>query len=138
MKFLSKDILKDIGISFLIVIAIILLIMIVFYNKISIGRVIPKAEEYTLSEELANELEQESEDEDSEIIKTYELEASDLKKYEKTNEYNKGKKNPFSAESSATTNSTTGNNTTSSTNEQNDTVENTSSSTNFYDDDGTK
>lgn len=137
MKIFNKELLKDIGISFLIVIAITLLIMVVFYNKISIGRVIPNTEEYTLSEELKNEIEQENLDENSEIIKTYELDASDLKEYEKTNEYNKGKKNPFSAETSGTTNNTT-TNSSSTTNDANETAENTSSSTNFYDDDGTK
>ncbi len=133
MKVFNKELLKDIGISFLIVIAITLLIMIIFYNKISIGRVIPKAEEYVLNEELKNELEQENIDEDSEIIKTYELEASELKQYEKTNEYNKGKKNPFSAE---TTGPITNTNSTKA-NTQNEIAEN-SSSTNFYKDDGMK
>ena len=136
MKFLSKELLKDIGISVLIVIAIILIIMIIFYNKISIGKVIPKAEEYTLSEELENELEQESTDENSEIIKTYELEASDLKKYEKSNEYNKGKQNPFAAESS--TNNENNNTTTNSITTEENTAQNETSSTNFYEDDGTK
>lgn len=124
MNFFSKDLVKDIGISFLIVIAIVLVIMIIFYNKISLARVIPTVEEYELSDAMKEEIEQAESDEDKETIVTYELEASELKQYEKTKEYNKGKAHPFSEDTS------TANNTT----EKKD----NETSTNFYSDDGTK
>lgn len=133
MKNFNTDLIKTLGISFLILIAIILVLLIVSYDKISIGKIIPKIESYELNEEIKNELETEEADKNTEIITTYELDASDLKAYEKTNKYNKGKKNPFEQE---TVSSQTGNNTTSNTtatgNEKN------SNSTNFYRDEGIK
>lgn len=138
MKKMNKEVIKNIGIGILVIIAIILLITIICYNKISIGRLIPTVETYELSEEMKNELATEQADENSEIITTYELDASDLKSYEKTKEYNKGKKNPFAAEETSTNENSS--NDTNTTQNNDTTVENTvsSSSSNFYEDDGTK
>lgn len=133
MKNINKELIKNIGIGILIIIAIILFLMIICYNKISIGRVIPTVEQYQLSDEIKSELESEQTEENSEIITTYELDASDLKKYEKTKEYNKGKKNPFAAEETSTSNTSTEEKGTSETNEST-----SSTNTNFYEDDGTK
>ena len=66
----NKDLIKNIGISILVIIALILLIMVVSYNKIAIGKVIPKVEEYQLDNEIKNELESDETDENSEIITT--------------------------------------------------------------------
>ena len=44
MEKINKDLIKNIGISILVIIALILLIMVISYNKISIGKVIPKAD----------------------------------------------------------------------------------------------
>lgn len=136
----NKDLIKNIGISILVIIALILLIMVVSYNKIAIGKVIPKAEEYQLDNEIKNELESDELDENSEIITTYEIDASDLKQYEKTKEYNKGKANPFAEESSSSSseNNSTSSNESSSTSSGTSTANNSSSSNGFYDDDGTK
>lgn len=133
MKNINKELIKNIGIGILIIIAIILFFMIICYNKISIGRLVPKVEQYELSEEIKNELEHEQTDENSEIITTYELDASDLKNYEKTKEYNKGKKNPFAAEEASTNTTSTEEKGTSDVNEST-----SSTNTNFYEDDGTK
>ncbi len=128
MKNFYKDIIKSIGLSILVIIAIILVLTIVSYDKISIGKIIPKVESYELNEEIKNELETEESDQNTEIITTYELDASDLKKYEKTKKYNKGKKNPFEQETISEVS-------------QNNSVEENktnSSSTNFYKDEGIK
>lgn len=126
---MSKNIIKEIFISFFIVILILLLTIVIFYNKVSIGRVIPQVEEYTLSEELQEEIEEETIDGETEVVITYELDATDLKKYERTKEYNKGKKNPFAVEIVENTNNTLENNIQGN--------ENTPSN-NFYDDEGIK
>lgn len=126
---MNKNILKELGISLLIVVAILLLITIIFYNKIAIGQVIPKVEHYALSEEIANEIENDILDETTEIVTTYKLDASDLKRYEKTNEYNKGKKNPFSVEITDTTTEEE---------DKDSTDKNNSTSENFYKDEGIK
>ena len=73
MEKINKDLIKNIGISILVIIALILLIMVISYNKISIGKVIPKADEYQLDDEMKKELESEQEDTNAEIITTYEL-----------------------------------------------------------------
>ena len=136
----NKDLIKNIGISILVIIALILLITVVSYNKIAIGKVIPKVEEYQLDNEMKNELESDETDENSEIITTYEIDASDLKQYEKTKKYNKGKANPFAEESSSSSseNNSTTSDENSSSSSKSDNNNNRSSSKGFYDDDGTK
>lgn len=115
---MDKNLIKDIIISFLIIIAIILLIIVICYDKVSIGKVIPKIEEYKLSDDIKNEIDQESADNQTEIVTTYQIDSSDLKQYEKTKEYNKGKVNPFTQYSNSVTN-TTGNNTNTGNNSSN-------------------
>ena len=130
MEINIKEILKSVGISILAIIAIILILTVVFYNKISLSKVVPRAEDYELTDEVRREVESENE-EQTEVLTTYELDASELKHYEKAKEYNKGKRNPFAAAD------TTSNSNTDKNNSQG-TGNGGSSSENFYDDDGTK
>lgn len=92
-----KEIIKSIIISILSVIAIILVIIVFSYNKVALGRIVPKTGTYELSEDVRQELESEDE-EQTEIITTYILDAAELKYYERTKEYNKGKRHPFAAD----------------------------------------
>lgn len=96
---INITLIKDIFISILIVITIILLIYVIFYDKISLNKVIPESEEYELSEEMAIDLNATVTEETSPVVTTYSIDAADLKKYEQNKEYNKGKKNPFAIES---------------------------------------
>lgn len=132
MKKINMDLIKDLIISILIVACIILVVSVVFYDKISLSKVIPKSEEYTLSNEMQEDLEVGALEESTNVVTTYYIDAADLKKYEKSKEYNKGKKNPFADESEVTTGNITasGNNMTEEPSSNN--------STNFYNDDGTK
>lgn len=120
-----NNIWRDLFISLLIVLFIILVIFIVSYNKLSINKIIPQSEDYLLSEKMQKDIDEDKLEEAEEIVTTYYLDASDLKKYEKTNEYQKGKKNPFALVSEDVSNSTT-------------TSGGSSTSTGFYRDDGTK
>lgn len=125
MKSYVTEIIKDLIVSILIIICIIIILSLVFYNKIAITRVIPESEEYFLSEEMEEEIENSKIEEAQETVTTYYIDASDLKKYEKNKEYVKGKSNPFSMTSEYSGEVNT----------------NTSSNTNnkgFYEDDGTK
>ena len=133
MKKINIDLIKDLIISILIVICIGLVISVIFYGKISLSKVIPESQEYVLSSEMQQDLNKSYTDEATEVVTTYYIDAADLKKYEKTKEYNKGKKNPFAVESDSLE---TGN----TTNADNIDSNNTTSSTqnNFYEDDGTK
>lgn len=108
-----KSVFKEIIIILLLLLAIILLIGILFYDYMPNSKTVPaKVEEYALEEDVKQELEQELNDVNSEeIIKIYQLDARDIEVYEKTNEYNKGKVNPFAKYSTDTnTNNTTSDN----------------------------
>ena len=95
MKGQTIEIIKDLIVSLLIVVCIGVILSMVFYDDIALGKVVPEVEEYTLSAEMQNELEYTELDDAEEVIINYYIDASDLKKYEKTNEYVKGKSNPF-------------------------------------------
>ena len=130
----KKEIMKNIGIIVLAIIAIALLMIVLFYNKISVGRIIPRVDSYELSDEVKKEIGNVDLDENSEIITTYQLDASELKSYEKTKQYNKGKKDPFAqqstqGDSSKQTGNNSGNSDDETTNEDDG---------KFYEDDGTK
>lgn len=129
------EIIKDLFISLLIVICIIIILSFVFYDKIALGKVIPEVDEYVLSNEMQDALENTELENTQEVIINYYIDAGDLKKYETTKEYDKGKSNPFATEEIFNNvvggNETDGNNTSSPTN-------NSNASNNFYEDDGTK
>lgn len=129
MKNYIIEVIKDLIISVLIIICIIVILSIIFYDKISLSKVVPEAEEYFLTEEMEQEIEDTNLEEAKEVIVNYYIDATDLKKYEKTKEYNKGKSNPFAAESfdaGEVTNTVDG------------TSSNDSTNSNFYKDEGIK
>ena len=142
MKGQAIEIIKDLIVSLLIIVSIVIILSLVFYDDIALGKVVPQAEDYTLSAEMQNELEYTELDDAEEVIINYYIDASDLKKYEKTNEYIKGKSNPFAeVNNSETVNNTTteGNNTiTGGNNTSSGTNENNNGNGGFYEDDGTK
>lgn len=131
MKKINIDLIKDLIISILIVICIALVISVIFYNRIPLSKVIPESQEYALSSEMQEDLNRSHTDEATEVVTTYYIDAADLKKYESTKEYNKGKKNPFAVESDSSENENTANNIASNSSTS-------SLNTNFYEDDGTK
>lgn len=90
-----KEIIKDLILSILIVVSIGLILSVIFYDKVSIGKVVPQAEKYSLTEEMKAGLEDNQLKETQEVIVNYYIDAFDLKKYENTKEYIKGKDNPF-------------------------------------------
>lgn len=126
------EIIKDLIVSILIIICIIIILSMVFYDEIALGKEIKEAETYELSSSMRSELDDSGLTGEKEEIVNYYIKASDLKKYEKTNQYVKGKSNPF-AEVSETV---TGNGTTTGGNEN--TNSNTNGNGGFYEDDGTK
>ena len=133
MKKINMDLIKDLIISILIVICIILVTSVIFYNKISLGKVIPESQEYALTSEMQEALNESYTDEATEVVTTYYIDAADLKKFESTKEYDKGKKNPFAVESDSLE---TGN--TANTNNIDSNTSTSSTNSNFYEDDGTK
>lgn len=115
-----KSVFKEIVIILLLIAVIILLLGILFYDYIPSSKTLPeKVQEYVLADDVKKELEQDSQNIDTEeVVKTYQLDATDLQHYEKTKEYNKGKVNPFTQYSNSVTN-TIGNNTNTGNNSSN-------------------
>lgn len=132
MKGQALEVIKDLIVSILIVICIGIILSIIFYDDIAIGKVIPEAEEYALTTEMQNDLQNSNLDDAEEIVINYYIDASDLKKYEKTNQYVKGKSNPFAeiSENEIGNNSTTGDN--------NESSNSGTGQGGFYEDDGSK
>lgn len=121
-----KSLLKEIIIISLLLLIIILLSCILFYDYIPSSKTVPsKVEEYALDKTVQEELNKELNNLNSEeIVKTYKIDSTDIENYERTNEYDKGKVNPFEPYSvdveetnnNNTTNSNTNNNINSSSN----------------------
>lgn len=107
-----KSIIKEIFIIILLIIAIGIVLGIMFYDYIPNSKKVPSTvTPYVLSEEMTNELEETIEASKSQnIISTYKVDASDLKRYEKTNDYDKGRVNPFGAIDSEQNNNNNTNN----------------------------
>jgi len=92
-----KSIIKELAIILLLIIAIGLVFAIIFYDYNPVNRVVPaKVQAYVLPAETQEELNETlKESETQELIKTYLVDGSDLEIYESTNDYDKGKVNPF-------------------------------------------
>lgn len=124
-----KTIVKETGIVILLVIAIILILAIVFYDYVPNNKTIPiKPQAYEFSDDIKAELE-ENIDEGQNIIKTYYIDEIELDNYESTSDYNKGKPNPF-ADTSTITN--TAKNTTANNVNSTNTVGNTENKEVYY------
>jgi len=132
MKINIMDIIKDVITSILVIACIVLVLAVFFYDKIALSKVIPESEDYVLTEQMKQELKDNNLESAKEVIVNYYIDSSELKKYENTKEYDKGKSNPFGAVEKSSNQTSNGSNNTSSTNN------NTTDSENFYEDDGTK
>ena len=125
-----KTIAKETGIVILLLIAVILVIGIVFYDYIPNNKTVPaKIEEYTLPQEVKTELE-DSMNEEQDIVRTYYIDSSDLSVYEASNDYDKGKANPFADYSATTSNENTTSNSNNTSNNSNSNNKNTNNSQN--------
>ena len=106
-----KTVLKEVFIELLLVIAILVVVAILFYDYNPINKVIPNKIAYTTPENIKNELEEENvETEVSIENKVYTIEGSDLNIYKKSKTYNPSKENPF-ASTVEDENTTSGSNT---------------------------
>ncbi len=156
---MSKGVFKEIIIILLLVIAVILLLGILLYDYVPLNKVIPEKITYSVTDEIKSALQEEKAVSDEEVVLTYEVTSTDLKNYQRINEYKAGRKNPFedvtnpetntTTETAGTTNnqnsgtasgsSTSGTNTgTSSNSGSTSNQNNNSTSTNYYPDKGTK
>lgn len=92
---MGKTVIREIIISLLVCLAVILLLSVMFYNFIPNNKVLPEKVTYQASEEIKSEVNSEVDNNSDLIIKTYEITASDLEGFERTDQYNPGRANPF-------------------------------------------
>lgn len=98
-----KSVFKEIIIILLLLIILILLLGILFYDYMPNSKTVPdKVQEYALEETVQQELDANLNNKSDEIVKTYQIDSVDIEHYEKTNDYNKGKVNPFAEYSTGT------------------------------------
>lgn len=133
-----KTIFKEFIIVLLLILAIVLVLGIFFYDYIPMNKVVPKIEQYEPPKNVKEELEEEVEEKEDEIAPIVrEINGSDLNLYEKTKDYQKGKVNPFADTSSGTvtggnTNTPNGNNTNNSNSSNTNDKNNSSNSEGNY------
>lgn len=91
-----KSVFKEIIIMLLLLIIIVLGLVILLYDYNPNLKTIPqKLAQYKLPLDVENELSKSVVSEPQDIVKTYKIEEEDLDLYEKTDEYDRGKINPF-------------------------------------------
>lgn len=124
-----KTVFKEIIIILLLVLAILLVLGVFLYDYIPMNKVVPKIEQYETPNNIKEELEESIQDEQNIMTPiVYEINNSDLKQYEKTKDYDKGKVNPFA--DSTITNVIDENGSTDNTNTTNNATNNNSNSNN--------
>ena len=128
-------VIKEIIIMLLICLVLMLLFAILFYEYIPSRKVVAEITTYQANDETQQLLSDTIDSQKNEKpIYTYEVTSSELKGFEKTNEYVPGKANPFASVTEGTedpnsvTNNTTNSNNSNTTNEH----------TNYFKDNGTK
>ena len=92
-----KTILKEVIITLLLCIAILLILSILFYDYNPLNKIVPNKIAYSTPEEIKNEIEQ---NEVKDILEdgvniVYSIDSLDLNIYKKSNSYVPGKANPF-------------------------------------------
>lgn len=102
---MAKTIFKEIIITLLLCIAILLILAIIFYDYNPLNKVVPNKIAYSAPDDIKNELEENEIKDvlDSGINIVYSIESKDLNIYKKSNSYVSGKLNPFSTIEEETT-----------------------------------
>lgn len=104
---MAKNVIKEIIILLLLCLAIILLLGILLYEYVPMSKTVPNPVSYTTPEDVQQELATSSDVDNSQIILTYEVDSTDLNNYERINDYQPGKANPFSSYETSGENTTT-------------------------------
>lgn len=104
-----KTVIREIIITLLLCVAIVLLLAFIFYDYNPINKVVPNKIAYSVPENIRNELEEESIQNTTLSVenKVYTIEGSDLNIYKRSNTYNPSKENPFASTPSVDSNVTT-------------------------------
>lgn len=105
---MAKNIIKQVMISLLMIIAFGLVIALAFYQFIPSNKIVPtKVQAYSTPQNVAGEIADTATEQKYETVnEVYEVTDADLAKYKSTKSYNPGKSDPFATYSGETTNST--------------------------------
>lgn len=127
-----KTVIKEVLIIILLMIAILLVLGILFYDYNPTTVKIPTAvETYSLPTEMQEELEETLQTTETQnLVQTYSVDGKDLDRYERTKDYEKGKPNPFSPTATVEDSSNSSNNN-SHTNTNNNSQQGSTSSGSF-------
>lgn len=118
-----KSVIKEIGITIMLLIAIALILSIIFYQYIPNNKTVPIAvKPYTMPEDIQEELKESINDKQENIVKTLYISNDDLDVYESKKVYNKGKANPFADYSKKEENTANNSNTENTTNTSSNTT----------------
>ena len=91
-----KTIIKELIIFLLLLVTVALLIGVLLYDYMPTNKEVPeKQEAYILDRDVQDELKTPLSFTQDNIIKTYSINGADLRNYEHTEQYDKGKINPF-------------------------------------------
>ena len=112
---MGKTIFKEITIILLLLISILLILGIIFYDYVPILKILPEKPVYTTSQEVSEVISSENVKEET-VVMTYSVDSTDLNNYQRVQDYVPGKANPFSGfeddEENTTTENENGNSTT--------------------------
>lgn len=92
-----KSVIKELILVLLLCLAVILVLGILLYKYVPLAKTLPSEVSYTIPGETKEELAASEHIEDSQIVMTYEVNASDLNNYQRIQDYKPGKANPFAA-----------------------------------------
>lgn len=131
-----KSIMKEMVIVLLLILAILLVLGIFLYDYIPMNKVVPKIEQYEVPNSIKEELSEDVDDTQNTMTPIVrEINSNDLKIYEKSKNYQKGKVNPFAdITNTATSNTSNGN----GSNVNNQNTNKTDSQGNYLPNSGTK
>lgn len=103
---MAKNLIKEIIISLLICLAIILLLGILLYDYVPITKTIPNPVSYKTPDNVKQELAESTTIDEEKVIMTYEVDTTDLNNYKRIQNYKPGKANPFSSFETTVNNAT--------------------------------
>lgn len=93
---MAKKVIKELIISLLLCLAIILLLGILLYEYVPMAKTLPNPVSYRTPDNVKEELAQSENIDKEEIIMTYEVDSNDLNNYKRIRDYKPGKADPFS------------------------------------------
>lgn len=138
---MAKTIIKELIITLLLCLVIILLLGVLLYDYVPMAKTIPNEVSYTTPTNVKEDLAEENVE--KEIIKSYEINSDDLNNFKRVKNYKPGKANPFSSyeltdEDTTGNNETGGNGGSSGTTNNNSGSSTTSGGGKFFQNKGTK